>query len=359
MTAQGLRNISIEKIRYSDLNDLERIFTGAFGEAVDVAIIRQRIRRIRQFYFVLLPLSSISLWLKNIINIYICRVNGRVAGFMQVSYFNRGQVHLDYVAINKKYRGQGLGTLILRKLIDRSVRKNYDIILEVKSDNPAYNLYSRLGFIAQAQIIHYGKNIDNNTDLLMRHSRLLSGLRARQDRDWRQIYQLYLKSLPLRLHNIARHGVEEFNPSLFTKTMEWFKNYMMGNIRKQYVIEKKGRIIGSLELLSYLKAHSHTVNVMLDPEYEYMRESVYKQALRLLQDYKRGTIGTTFYSDGAEKERALERLGFTKTESYYLMFRPAYLQANKINAIGKKTDYSHLHKVLEQKMPRAGYAAIK
>lgn len=357
MTVQ--RNISIEKIRYNDLNDLERIFTGAFGEAVDVAIIRQRIHRIRQFYFVLLPLSSVSLWLKNIINIYICRVNGRVAGFMQVSYFNRGQVHLDYVAINKKYRGQGLGTVILRKLIDRAVRKNYDIILEVKSDNPAYHLYSRLGFIAQVQIIHYGKNIENNASLPMRPSRLLSGLRARRDNDWRQIYQLYLKSLPLRLHNIARRGVEEFNPSLFTKTMEWFKNYMMRNIRKQYVIEKKGRIIGSLELLSYLKARSHTVNVMLDPEYEFMRESVYKQALTLLQDYKCGTIDTTFYSDGVDKERALKRLGFNKTQSYYLMVRPARLQANKINAIGKKAVYTPMHTVLEQNLPRAGYAAIK
>ncbi|MPM39961.1 hypothetical protein SDC9_86598 [bioreactor metagenome] len=329
MTLPSPQNISIEKVRYHDLNELEKIFTGAFGEEVDAAIIRQRIHRIRQFYFVLLPLSSVSLWLKNLFSIYICRVEGKVAGFMQVSFFNRGQLHLDYIAINKHYRGQGLGTLILRKLIDGAARNNYDIILEVRSDNPAYYLYKRLGFISQAQILHYDKDIERNVPARFTTKHRLGGFRKRNNNDWRQIYELYLKSLPLKLHQIARREIREYNPSLFTKSLEWFKNYMMGNVKQQYVLEKHGKIVGTLELQSYLKAHSHIMNVMLDHEHEYLRERVYLQALYLLRTYKRGTISTTIYRDGVEKQQALEKLGFIETEAYYLMFRPAHLQ-NKV-----------------------------
>ena len=323
MIFHDLRNVSIEKVRYHDLNDLEKIFTRAFGEEVDTAIIRQRIKRLRQFYFVLLPLSSISLWLKNLFNIYICRVDGKVAGFMQVSFFNRGQLHLDYIAINRQYRGRGLGTFILRKLIDSATRNNYDVILEVRSDNPAFKLYERLGFASKAQILHYEKDLEHSTyiDLPLRHQ--VAGLRERRDGDWKQIYQLYLSSLPLKLHQIARREVREFYPSLLTKSLEWFKNYMMGNIKRQYVIVKHGKIIGTLELHSYLKASSHIMNIMLDSDYEYMRESVCRQAIFFLRKYKQGTVGTTIYRDGPEKRQILEKLGFKQTEVYYLMYRPA------------------------------------
>ncbi|MPL63508.1 hypothetical protein SDC9_09144 [bioreactor metagenome] len=327
MTFQGLRNIRIEKVQYHDLNDLEKIFTGAFGEEVDVAIIRQRIRRIKQFYFVLLPLSNLSLWLKNLFSIYICRVDEKVAGFMQVSFFNRGQLHLDYIAISKQYRGQGLGTIILRKLIDRAARNNHDIILEVRSDNPAYYLYKRLGFVSQAQILHYDKNLERSIHLTTRQS--IKGFRRRTDNDWRQVYELYLGSLPLRLHQIARREVREFNPNLLTKTLEWFKNYMMGNVKQQYVIERHGKIIGTLELQSYIRSRSHIVNVMLDHDYEALRGLLYRQALYLLRSHQKGKLGTTIYRDGPEKQQVLEKLGFIQTEAYHLMFRPAHLALSK------------------------------
>lgn len=358
MTMPSSRNISIEKVRYHDLNDLEKIFTKEFGEEVDVAIIRQRIHRIRQFYFVLLPLSGISLWLKNLFSIYICRVDGKVAGFMQVSFFNRGQLHLDFIAINKKYRGQGLGTLILRKLIDGAARNNYDIILEVRADNPAYNLYKRLGFIDKAQILHYDKDIDKSLPVPNTAKSRLGGLRKRNNNDWQQIYELYLKSLPLKLHQIARREVREFNPNLFTKSLEWFKNYMMGIVKQQYVLERHGRIVGSLELQSYLKAQSHIMNVMLDSEHEYLRERVYIQALQLLRAYKRGTISTTIYRDGIEKQQALERLGFVEKEAYYLMFRPAHLQ-NKAAQENKRHSEGDSNKLLPQKLSRPEYVAIE
>jgi len=50
---------------------------------------------------------------------------------------------LVYIAVDKKLRGQGLGSRLLKETIDRC---DGDISLHVEYDNPAKKLYERLGF---------------------------------------------------------------------------------------------------------------------------------------------------------------------------------------------------------------------
>lgn len=50
---------------------------------------------------------------------------------------------LVYIAMNRQYRGQGLGKRIMQKAIDVS---EGDIALHVEPDNPARFLYEKLGF---------------------------------------------------------------------------------------------------------------------------------------------------------------------------------------------------------------------
>lgn len=358
MTIELLHNITIEKIRYNDLNDLEKIFTSAFGEEFDTDLIRRRIRRIRQFYYILMPLSSLSLWLKNLFSIYICRVDGNVAGFIQVSFFNRKQLHLDYIAISRKYRGRGLGTLVLRKLLDKAAKDDYDLILEVRQDNPAYNLYSRMGFIEQARILHYEKVINDITYKRESTMKAAQGLRKRQDSDSKEIYSLYLKTLPVNLRKVAKREACEFNPSMFTKTMEWVKNYLMGNIKQQYVVEKHGTIVGSLELQSYLKSGTHIINVMIDREHELLREPLLRKALKCLRHHKGESVATTVYEEGFHKEAVLQKLGFVQTEAYYLMFRPPSPLYKQTTQSGARL-YRHLGKIEGYRPQRTSYAAIE
>lgn len=52
------------------------------------------------------------------------------------------------IVVDKKLRGKGIGTLLLKKLI-HSAKQEYNLHvlhLEVYENNPAYNLYYRLGF---------------------------------------------------------------------------------------------------------------------------------------------------------------------------------------------------------------------
>ncbi|MBR9997546.1 MAG: GNAT family N-acetyltransferase [Cyclobacteriaceae bacterium] len=50
---------------------------------------------------------------------------------------------LVYIAVNKDYRGEGIGKKLMRKTIDAC---EGDIALHVEKDNPARHLYEKLGF---------------------------------------------------------------------------------------------------------------------------------------------------------------------------------------------------------------------
>ena len=50
---------------------------------------------------------------------------------------------LVYIAVNKEYRGEGIGKKLMRKTINAC---EGDIALHVEKDNPAKHLYEKLGF---------------------------------------------------------------------------------------------------------------------------------------------------------------------------------------------------------------------
>jgi len=326
-------DITIEKVHYHDLKDLEKIFTKEFGEEVGTDLIRQRIHRVRQFYYFLRPLSNLSAWIRNLFNIYIFRVKGNVAGFIQVSSLNSQQLHLDYIAVSKQYRGRGLGTIVLRTLLENVADpNNYDVILEVRIDNPAYNLYKRLGFSSQAQVLHYERNFGGpNDSVLLTSESQLEGLRRLRAADRPLLYKLYRASVSRRLQRAVRREYREFNPSLFIRNMDWLKNYLMRNEKREYVVEFDGRIIASLDLRSYPKAKVHIISLILHPKHEELREKLMEQALAMLQHYYRqGIAATTIYDDAVQKQQTLEKLSFVQREAYHLMVRPPRAGIRKV-----------------------------
>jgi ribosomal protein S18 acetylase RimI-like enzyme len=315
------RNIVIQKIRYHDLHHLGIFFAKSFGDEVHPTHIQQRIHRIRQFYYFLRPLAHLSPWIKNLFNIYVIKVNGVMAGFLQVSYPHQKQLHLDYIAIHKNYRGQGLGSWILRRLLETVVDGNgVTAILEVRSDNPAYRLYKHLSFVTQASILHYEKSFKNSDFTLA--PPIISGLRKLQDSDRPQLYSLHYHSVSKRLHAVLKREYRDFTPSLFIRQLEWAKNRIMSNVKDEYVVEKNAIIVAELELRSYPNVATHIINLMLHPEYEVLRTPLMKYALWLLQrKYKQGQANINIYDDAISKQQTLEKLGFTRKAVYYLMSR--------------------------------------
>lgn len=63
---------------------------------------------------------------------------------------------LVYIAIDKNYRGQGLGKKLMQKAIETA---DGDVALHVEPDNPARKLYEKLGFTNKYIEMRYKKTV--------------------------------------------------------------------------------------------------------------------------------------------------------------------------------------------------------
>lgn len=55
-------------------------------------------------------------------------------------------IHILDIAIQGEWRGRGIGTLCLRRLMDQAEASRREVDIYVESGNPARRLYDRLGF---------------------------------------------------------------------------------------------------------------------------------------------------------------------------------------------------------------------
>ncbi len=341
MPEKTLDDLTIEKVQRADLGQLEKLYASAFGDEVEIEQVKRRIRRARQFYYILQPLSRFSTWVKNHFNVYVVKISEKVVGFIQVSYLNSTQLHIDYIAFSKQYRGKGLGKWVLTKLFANVAdANNYDVILEVRVGNRAYNFYKRLGFNQITEILHYELCLgsDHQAATQLQGKLLPPGFRELTGWDRGKLYKLYLESVPLALRQVIKRPYREFNPSMAVRHLDWAKNYLMRKRKSDYVVEQDGKIVAWLTVSSYFKVKNHVIGLIIHPSYESLRQDLINKAIKLIvENYSPGTISTTIYSDEPGKQVALEHLGFRTELAYYLMFRPS---VTKRREAGKSAVYA-------------------
>ena len=71
--------------------------------------------------------------------------NDKMVGFIGIKNYEK-QIYVYRFFIDEKYRGQGIGTIALNKMIDTAKQQDKDMTLEVSGYNMAKDLYERLGF---------------------------------------------------------------------------------------------------------------------------------------------------------------------------------------------------------------------
>ncbi|MCV2485284.1 GNAT family N-acetyltransferase [Flavobacterium sp. SH_e] len=76
---------------------------------------------------------------------------------------HEGEYYIDSLGVNPKYQGKGIGSKLLRFLIDQYVHeKNETLGLLVEEDNPlAKNLYLKLGFEVVGEKTLVGKKLEH------------------------------------------------------------------------------------------------------------------------------------------------------------------------------------------------------
>ena len=80
----------------------------------------------------------------------IMSVDGTNAGVLAVE-IHPDQVFLKTVALLPEFQGRGIGTEVIRHVIDQALRLGVSTRLQVLKVNPARRLYERLGFRMHAE----------------------------------------------------------------------------------------------------------------------------------------------------------------------------------------------------------------
>ncbi len=76
---------------------------------------------------------------------YKIMFKNEMVGFIGIKNYKK-EIYLYRFFIDEKYRGQGIGTIALSKLIEIAKEQDKDMSLEVSGYNIAKDLYERLGF---------------------------------------------------------------------------------------------------------------------------------------------------------------------------------------------------------------------
>jgi ribosomal protein S18 acetylase RimI-like enzyme len=75
----------------------------------------------------------------------IIEVDGEPAGRLYVSRWP-DQIHIVDIALVPDFRGRGIGTKLLRELLEEGAASGRPVRIFVEVNNPAMTLYQRLGF---------------------------------------------------------------------------------------------------------------------------------------------------------------------------------------------------------------------
>ena len=96
---------------------------------------------------------------------FVAETDGEIIACAGAEIDDDGSAEIESIAVAPDYRRQGIGTLILSKLIDTIKERGAKVIcLEVHTNNtPAINLYKHFGF----KIIGSIKNFYSNGDALL------------------------------------------------------------------------------------------------------------------------------------------------------------------------------------------------
>ena len=98
--------------------------------------------------------------------VFFAYVDEELAGQVRVMKYWNGYAYIDDVAVDKKFRRQGVGrALIERAIVWAKERKFPGLMLETQNNNlAACTLYERCGFELRGFDTHLYKGLDPNTD---------------------------------------------------------------------------------------------------------------------------------------------------------------------------------------------------
>ena len=142
--------ISLDVMRENDLKQILKIEREAFSNPWNVKFFKEELRH-----------NAFALYLT-------AQIEAEIIGYIGCWFKNHAnEVHIVNLAVKKTYRRKGIGTYLIKEIIDMSRNLQTDFVtLEVRVTNEAaIKLYQDLGFKKAGLTPHY--YMDNDEDALM------------------------------------------------------------------------------------------------------------------------------------------------------------------------------------------------
>lgn len=135
-------NVEISNMTISDFEVISPILNSDFDDFWSTEVLKSELNNENSFYIV-------------------AKYNDEIIGFAGI-WKSIDDIHITNIVVKKDFRKNGIGTLLLQKLISLTNQFHYkELTLEVNSSNiPAIKLYSKFGF----KKLGIRKKYYNNTD---------------------------------------------------------------------------------------------------------------------------------------------------------------------------------------------------
>ncbi len=135
-------NVEISNMTISDFEVISPILNSDFDDFWSTEVLKSELNNENSFYIV-------------------AKYNDEIIGFAGI-WKSIDDIHITNIVVKKDFRKNGIGTLLLQKLISLTNQFHYkELTLEVNSSNiPAIKLYSNFGF----KKLGIRKKYYNNTD---------------------------------------------------------------------------------------------------------------------------------------------------------------------------------------------------
>lgn len=135
-------NVEISNMTISDFEVISPILNSDFDDFWSTEVLKSELNNENSFYIV-------------------AKYNDEIIGFSGI-WKSIDDIHITNIVVKKDFRKNGIGTLLLQKLISLTNQFHYkELTLEVNSSNiPAIKLYSKFGF----KKLGIRKKYYNNTD---------------------------------------------------------------------------------------------------------------------------------------------------------------------------------------------------
>ncbi|MCF8001433.1 MAG: ribosomal protein S18-alanine N-acetyltransferase [Halanaerobiales bacterium] len=142
--------ISLDVMKENDIQKVLKIEREAFSNPWNVKFFKEELRH-----------NAFALYLK-------AQIEGEIIGYVGCWFKNHAnEVHIVNLAVKKEFRRKGIGTYLIKEIIDMSKNLQTDFVtLEVRVTNKAaIKLYQELGFKKAGLTPHY--YLDNDEDALL------------------------------------------------------------------------------------------------------------------------------------------------------------------------------------------------